>query len=250
MTLARLLVIDDEVLMGRALARALRSEAQVVTACGGAEAIEILQDDQDFDLILCDMMMPGMSGADVHAWIGGNLPDLQERIVFITGDVTTDETRHFLASTRNRCLLKPVALDVLRALATKAGRACAAPHALVPSVSPARTAPSERRVAPRMGATGVTGLFTFQDRLVPVTIIDWSASGLRARPSATSPMCDLGDMADVLLQRRGDRRPIRAGVMVRRWHTAGDTRDLCVQFSEMDADTRTTFSGWLEAGSA
>ena len=239
-TQVRLLVIDDEVLMGRALTRALRVEAQVVVVTGGADAVALLDHDRRFDLILCDMMMPGINGMQVYAWVAAHAPELLRRIVFITGDVTTDEGRNFLASISNRCLVKPIPLDILRSLVTESTRSSMAP---APAPAPALVA--ERRRTPRWPASGVSGLLTLGDHLVPVTIVDWSATGFRAHALTPSPECRPGDTAEVVLRRLGDRRAVQAGVTVRRLQGTRDALDLGVEIADMDMETRSTFTGWL-----
>jgi FixJ family two-component response regulator len=58
--------------------------------------------------IITDIRMPGgVSGADVHAWIAANRPDLAARIIFITGDVVSEETSSMLERTGAPCVEKP-----------------------------------------------------------------------------------------------------------------------------------------------
>ena len=62
----RLLVVDDEIAIGRTLAIALSDEFQVTTATSGREALQLLAGDAPFDVVLCDLMMPDVSGMDVY----------------------------------------------------------------------------------------------------------------------------------------------------------------------------------------
>jgi two-component system cell cycle sensor histidine kinase/response regulator CckA len=113
---ARILVVDDEPAILRAVARSLRREHDVVTDDSGKAALERLNSDRDFDLILCDLMMPLMSGSDVYEAVQTKYPGLQERIVFMTGGVFTDRAKDFLSSIDNVCVAKPLELQRLNSL--------------------------------------------------------------------------------------------------------------------------------------
>lgn len=109
---ASILVLDDEPLVGKSLVRALREHD--VTYCErGADAVELLQR-QSFDLVLCDLMMPDMTGEDVFE----QTPvALRERFVFMTGGAFTSRARSFLERTPNRVLPKPFSTADVRAIA-------------------------------------------------------------------------------------------------------------------------------------
>src|SRR6266567_442837 len=62
----RVLVVDDEVAVGRTIQRLLGDRHEVVALAGGADAVELLRTDADFDVILCDMSMPEVTGIDVY----------------------------------------------------------------------------------------------------------------------------------------------------------------------------------------
>src|SRR5208282_4216282 len=84
-TRGRLLIIDDEVALTRTLRRALSANNDVVTVNRGRDALALLADvrQPDFDLILCDLMMPELSGADVFAEATRSRPELAQRFVFM-----------------------------------------------------------------------------------------------------------------------------------------------------------------------
>jgi len=109
----RVLVVDDEPLMGTTLRVTIGDENEVVVASSGVEAREILQTDATFDVILCDLMMPGYSGMDLHDWLGRTAPSLADRMVFMTGGAYTDEARTFLNDTTNPHVDKPFDIDRL-----------------------------------------------------------------------------------------------------------------------------------------
>jgi signal transduction histidine kinase len=113
---ARVLVIDDEPAILRAVARSLRRDHEVVTEESGKNALQRLESDRDFDVILCDLMMPTMSGSDVYEAVRSNHPGLERRIVFMTGGVFTDRAKDFLGLVPNACIAKPLELSRLNAL--------------------------------------------------------------------------------------------------------------------------------------
>lgn len=102
----RILVVDDEKGIRDAMVRMLKPH-EVVTAGDGHEAKRIVESDQAFDLILCDMMMPGFSGMDLHLWLSVEHPRLAERVIFITGGAFTPKTQQYLNQIDNLRLEKP-----------------------------------------------------------------------------------------------------------------------------------------------
>jgi PAS domain S-box-containing protein len=112
----RILVIDDEPTIRRTLQRVLGHAHDVVIAASGIAAREILERDQTFDVVLCDLMMPEMTGMELHAWLAATHPALSTRVVFITGGVFTPRAAEFLASVSNLRVQKPFELDTLEHL--------------------------------------------------------------------------------------------------------------------------------------
>ncbi|MFH1807534.1 MAG: response regulator [Pseudomonadota bacterium] len=110
----RVLVIDDEDGVRSALRRVLR-DAEVTVAESGEQAQALIEAGGRYDLILCDMMMPGLSGMDVHAWLQEQHPDQARRMVFITGGAFTPAAQAFLSGIDNRCVEKPFDRARLRA---------------------------------------------------------------------------------------------------------------------------------------
>jgi CheY-like chemotaxis protein len=103
----RILVIDDELLLGRTLRLAFQDQHDVVVVTSGREALERLAHDRDFDLILCDLMMPDMTGMAVYERIVHQYPEVADRLVFMTGGAFTDAARNFLELHPNAQLEKP-----------------------------------------------------------------------------------------------------------------------------------------------
>lgn len=109
----RILVIDDDRAVAVAIACEL-AEHDVVVAESGCEALEILRKDAQFDLVLCDLMMPGVSGIDVYESIRRVEPHLQHRVVLTTGGAFTPQARAFLTSTDVPVLEKPFRSEQLQ----------------------------------------------------------------------------------------------------------------------------------------
>lgn len=103
---ARILVVDDERPLARTLRRLL-SNHEVVLAYDGSSAYDILQGDARFDVILCDLMMPGLSGADLYHRVSEHWPELEARFIFMTGGSMSELGDAFIESVRARLLTKP-----------------------------------------------------------------------------------------------------------------------------------------------
>jgi len=115
----RALVIDDEVLLRRAVGRTLQPHYNLVLAESAERAQAILTNDRAFDVILCDLMMPGMSGMAWFAWLSTHHSNLASRVVFMTGGAVTPEAREFLAFTSNPVVLKPFEAEELLSAAVQ-----------------------------------------------------------------------------------------------------------------------------------
>jgi PAS domain S-box-containing protein len=115
----RVLVIDDERPMRTTLAALLSDRYDVVTADSGAAAIGVLKRDAEFDAVLCDLMMPDVSGVDVYAWIQADAPALAPRVVFMTGGAFTSRARELLERVPDQQLEKPFELSALSAALEK-----------------------------------------------------------------------------------------------------------------------------------
>ncbi|MEI9938270.1 MAG: ATP-binding protein [Pseudomonadota bacterium] len=111
----RVLIVDDEAPLRLVMQRLLTAH-DVVSVSSGKEALAILEQDRAFDLILCDLMMPGVTGMDVHHWLVTHDPVLAARIVFITGGAFGPVASDYLSGAGNLKLEKPFGKDEFRAL--------------------------------------------------------------------------------------------------------------------------------------
>ncbi len=110
----RVLVVDDEPMVLRTLARVLKRH-DVHTVGSGTEALACLAE-ESWDLVLCDLMMPGCTGMDVYDHLATTRPQLLDRMVFMTGGTFSERARCFLEEVPNTRLEKPFDLRRLRAV--------------------------------------------------------------------------------------------------------------------------------------
>jgi signal transduction histidine kinase len=113
---ARILVVDDEPMVVSAIRRALSREHDVVPAASARDAKDRIANGERFDLILCDLMMPQMTGIELHAELTRTARDQADRIVFMTGGAFTAQARQFLETVRNARVEKPFDFPSLKTL--------------------------------------------------------------------------------------------------------------------------------------
>jgi len=115
MRTTRVLVVDDEPLVASAARRLLARSHEVQVAHCGRSAL-LLIDTARFDAVLCDLMMPNMTGIELHARLREIRPELAERMVFLTGGVFDEEAERFLEAHARWCMGKPFDPGALVAL--------------------------------------------------------------------------------------------------------------------------------------
>ena len=108
-----ILIIDDEVNILNALADILY-EYNVTTVSNAREGIALVEKQNDFDAILCDLMMPDTTGMAFHEWLSQHHPALTDRTIFVTGGAFTPNAREFLTQVDNVVLNKPFNLRELK----------------------------------------------------------------------------------------------------------------------------------------
>jgi PAS domain S-box-containing protein len=112
----KLLVIDDEPMILGALRRSLSTEYNVTCVGDGRKALDRLRAGERYELILCDLMMPEMTGMDLFAELEKLAPDQAGRMVFVSGGAFTPRAREFLERVPNARVEKPIDLSNLRLL--------------------------------------------------------------------------------------------------------------------------------------
>ncbi len=116
---ARVLIVDDEPIVARAAVRVLAGY-DVLVVNSGAEALRLFDSGERYDAVLCDLMMPQMTGMELHARVSASAPDLAARFVFITGGAFTDAASEFLRTTPNGWIEKPFDPRGLRSAVARA----------------------------------------------------------------------------------------------------------------------------------
>jgi CheY-like chemotaxis protein len=109
-----ILVIDDEPMVGRLVERALGRGHRVTAVTTGREGLDRLAAGERFDLILCDLMMPEITGMDMYERVVAFAPEQADRMVFLTGGAFTRRASEFLEE--RPFLEKPFDLRALEAL--------------------------------------------------------------------------------------------------------------------------------------
>ncbi|MES1158106.1 MAG: ATP-binding protein [Haliangium ochraceum] len=104
---ARILVVDDEPMMGSAIGRVL-AEHDVVALTSARAALTRIVAGEHFDVILCDVMMPDLSGIELHEAVAARMPELLPRLIFVTGGAYTPDAIAFLDRVTNLRLEKPI----------------------------------------------------------------------------------------------------------------------------------------------
>ncbi len=90
-----ILVVDDEAAVAELIARLLREQQFIVDVChDGVQALDRLNR-VAYDLIICDVRMPGMSGDELFAELNQRAPHLARRVLFVSGDTASSSTRDF-----------------------------------------------------------------------------------------------------------------------------------------------------------
>ena len=109
------LVVDDEPDLSAVVGELLGTLGyQVETAGDAAAALERLEREHRFDLILSDVRMPGLDGPAFYQVLEQRHPELVGRVVFMTGNILTEDTADFFAATGAPCLRKPFATEDLQ----------------------------------------------------------------------------------------------------------------------------------------
>jgi signal transduction histidine kinase/CheY-like chemotaxis protein len=116
---ARVLIVDDEPIVARAAVRVLAGYDVLVVNSAG-EALRLFESGERYDAVLCDLMMPQMTGMELHARVAAFAPDLAARFVFITGGAFTDAAEEFLRTTPNGWIEKPFDRRGLRSAVERA----------------------------------------------------------------------------------------------------------------------------------
>lgn len=126
------LVVDDEPLVRLAVARHADHYGWRAEEAESAEsALRLLLDEgKAFDAVLCDLRMPGISGVGLHDHLAAHAPQVLRRVMFVTGDLTSQEAVAFAGRCHTAIIQKPLAMaDVFARLRSLVASAETTPHA-------------------------------------------------------------------------------------------------------------------------
>jgi PAS domain S-box-containing protein len=130
----RVLIVDDDVNVGRTLSLALQPVHDVTVVTSGQEALAELHAARfsgGYDAILCDVLMPGMTGSELFDRARGELPGLEARFIFMSGGLFLGGAAELAKKSQNRVLEKPFDLDdvqeALRGVVMRTREATASP---------------------------------------------------------------------------------------------------------------------------
>jgi PAS domain S-box-containing protein len=112
----RILVIDDEPLIVSMVTDVLKEKHDVVGETNPERGLGRILDDAGFDLVMCDLMMPGLSGMEIYAQVARDRPGLERRFVFVTAGPYTGPAQAFLAGVPNARIVKPLSASQIQSL--------------------------------------------------------------------------------------------------------------------------------------
>jgi len=119
----RVLVVDDDPGVAAGLERALPKH-RVTVASGGAEAIRrLIENGDDFDVVLCDLSMPDIDGVAVFRAVEADRPEMVEKFIFITGGVAEPGNAEMARTGRGQLIYKPIDVRAIRRLLASQNRA-------------------------------------------------------------------------------------------------------------------------------
>jgi CheY-like chemotaxis protein len=111
---ARILVVDDDTIVQQFLNEILTEEGHEVESVGnGDDALERLGN-EEYDVILLDIKLPGMSGIEVYKQLQNSSKPLARKVIFITGDVMKKDTMSFLARAKPAYITKPFDVEQIK----------------------------------------------------------------------------------------------------------------------------------------
>jgi CheY-like chemotaxis protein len=113
----RVLIVDDELFLAQSLRRILADEFDVTATSAPSMALAWLTSGKLYDVVLCDVMMPGMNGLELHAHVERVAPEQAARFIFMTGGILRPDVQALLDVTPSIVVLaKPFDYGALREL--------------------------------------------------------------------------------------------------------------------------------------
>jgi two-component system cell cycle sensor histidine kinase/response regulator CckA len=119
---SQILVIDDEPQVSNILKQVLQKDHDVTEHHSAEQALQEIRNGARYDVILCDLMMPGMTGQAFYAGLGEVDRDQQARVVFVSGGAFTDDASEFLRQLGRPQLDKPFDFTAVRSIVRQVAR--------------------------------------------------------------------------------------------------------------------------------
>ncbi len=110
----RILVIDAEPVAATAIRRTLEPEHQATCVASVREGWALIERGEVFDAVLCDLVLPEVTGMDFYDDLLRARPDVARRVIFMSSAPLSRRAEEFVASVSNRCLDRPFAPEILR----------------------------------------------------------------------------------------------------------------------------------------
>ena len=117
----RVLFVEDHSDLRATYERAFRHH-EIVLVETGEEALEAIKRQRDFDLVVCDLVLPGIDGIEVFKQTRARYPELAARLVFATGTDSSQQFQDTLETVDIPILEKPFGMAMLRELLDRAGK--------------------------------------------------------------------------------------------------------------------------------
>jgi len=120
----RLLIVDDDAAVRSVLRLQAERRGWSVSECDRAEGVlSPAAWLSEADAVLCDLRMPGIGGIGLHDRLAREDPQALERIVFVTGDLASEESARFSQRCKHPLIAKPFDFDELFAIVARVARA-------------------------------------------------------------------------------------------------------------------------------
>ncbi len=114
--MAKVLVIDDEQLLGQTIQLGLEDSFVVDLETSGEAGLARLLTDNDISLVLCDLSLPDLNGIDIYHRVEQARPEILKRFVVMTGGAVSTAARDFLDAYQGPLLNKPFTLTQVESL--------------------------------------------------------------------------------------------------------------------------------------
>jgi len=112
MSIANILLVDDEVSFTETMAKRLsKRNFKISTASSGQESLDFLKNNQEIDVIILDVKMPGMDGIETLQHIKQQFPLIN--VIMLTGHATVESAIDGMKKGAFDYLMKPCDMDVL-----------------------------------------------------------------------------------------------------------------------------------------